>query len=131
MEGKGKPEQAKALFIQAWNESVSDFERLTAAHYVARHQPSVADKLKWDESALTLALKINDDRVKSLFPSLFLNVGKCFEDLNDLENALKNYRLGLSFTDQSPENGYESMIRTGILNGIARVEQILDNEKRI
>jgi hypothetical protein len=45
MEEKGNPEEAKNLFIQAWNESTNDFEKFLAAHYVARHQTNPADRL--------------------------------------------------------------------------------------
>jgi rifampin ADP-ribosylating transferase len=122
MEGKGKPEDASRLFLQAWNEATNDFEKFTAAHYVARHQKSIADKLKWDETALQLALKINNDTVKGIFPSLYLNIAKCYEDLNDFDNARKNYQLALSFTNLLPDNGYGNMIKGGIMNGIARVK---------
>ena len=67
MEGKGKPEEASKLFLQAWNEATNDFEKFTAAYYVARHQKNVSDKLKWLETALQSALKINDDSVKGVF----------------------------------------------------------------
>ena len=61
------------------------------------------DKLKWDETALQLALKINDDTIKGAYPSLYLNIAKCYEDLNDFENARKNYQLALSFTNLLPD----------------------------
>jgi tetratricopeptide (TPR) repeat protein len=121
MEGKGKPEEASKLFLQAWNEATNDFEKFTAAHYVARHQKNVADKLKWDETALELALKINNDTVKGTFSSLYLNIAKCYEDLTDLDNAKRNYELALSFTNLLPDTGYGNMIKGGILNGMARV----------
>ena len=121
MEGQGKPEEASKLFIKAWNEGANDFEKFTAAHYVARHQKSVADKLKWDETALQLALKIDDNAVKEAFPSLYLNIGKCYEDLNDFDKAKTNYQLALSFTHVLPDNGYANMIKGGITKGIERV----------
>ena len=34
----GQMDKAKLLFLQAWNESDTDFEKFTAAHFVARHQ---------------------------------------------------------------------------------------------
>jgi hypothetical protein len=74
LEEKGKPEEASKLFIQAWNEAINDFEKFLAAHYVARHQKNVSDKLKWLEMSLQFALKINNDTVKSAFPSLYLNI---------------------------------------------------------
>jgi rifampin ADP-ribosylating transferase len=121
MEGKGRPEQAGRLFLQAWNEAANDFEKFTAAHYVARHQKSVSGKLQWDETSLRLALKINNDTVKGAFPSLYLNIAKCYEDLNDFHNAKKNYELALSFTGLLPDDGYGNMIKGGIMNGIERV----------
>ena len=122
MEGKGNPEEASKYFLQAWNEATNDFEKFTAAHYVARHQKSVADKLKWDETALQLALKINDETIKGTYPSLYLNIAKCYEDLNDFDNARKNYQLALSFTNLLPDSGYGNMIKGGIMNGIERVK---------
>ena len=74
MEGTGKPDEASGLFLQAWNEATNDFEKFTAAYYVARHQKEVSDKLKWLETALQFALKINDESVKVAFPSLYLNI---------------------------------------------------------
>jgi len=67
MEGKGKPEEASRLFLLAWNEATNDFERFIAAHYVARHQANVSGKLKWLETALQFASRIDDDTVRVLF----------------------------------------------------------------
>ena len=87
MEDKGEPDAASRLFLQAWNESANDFEKFTAAYYVARSQKDIHDKLKWLETALQFASKINDDSVKAAFPSLYSNIAKCYEDLGDLANA--------------------------------------------
>lgn len=122
LEGQGKSEEAIKLFRQAWNEAASDFEKFTAAHYVARTQKSIADKLKWDETALQLALNINDDTIKETYPSLYLNIAKCYEDLNDFQKAKKNYDLALSFTNLLPDNGYGNMIKGGIVAGIERLQ---------
>ena len=119
-EGEGKANEAAELFLKAWNDSTTDLEKFTSAHYVARHQKTVADKLKWDEIALSFALKINDQEIKGTYPSLYLNVAKCYEDLNDFENAKKNYQLALSFSKALPDDGYGNMIRSGIENGIER-----------
>jgi rifampin ADP-ribosylating transferase len=105
MEGKGNTEAASRLFLQAWNEAANDFERFTAAYYVARHQDDVRDKLKWLETSLQFALGINDAAVKAAFPSLYSNIAKCYEDLGDLHNARKNHELANSFTDDPSDNG--------------------------
>src|SRR5690349_18290061 len=93
LEEQGKAEEASRLFLQAWNEATNDFEKFTAAYYVARHQKNVPDQLQCLETALQLALKINDEAVKAALPSLYLNISKCFEDLSDPDKAKKNYEL--------------------------------------
>jgi len=105
MEENGKPEDASKLFLQAWNESTTDFEKFIATHYVARHQKNVSDKLKWLETALQFALKINNDSVKSAFPSLYLNIANCYQDLNNADKAKKNYELATSFKDKPSDRG--------------------------
>src|SRR3954469_26012107 len=97
MEERGKPEEAGSIFLQAWNEATNDFEKFTAAYYVARHQKNVSDKLKWLETALQLAIKINNDSVIGAFASLYTNIAKCYEELCDPDNAKKNYELASSF----------------------------------
>ncbi len=105
MEENGKTNEAGKLFLQAWNEATNDFEKFLAAHYVARHQKNVDDKLKWLETTLKHALKVNDDTVKSAFASLYLNIAKCYEDLNDPDNTKKNYNLANSFRDKPSDTG--------------------------
>src|SRR6188508_1661968 len=81
IEEKGNLEEASRLFLQAWNEAKNHFEKFIAAYYVARHQKNTSDKLKWLETALQFALKVNNDSVKGAFPSLHLNIAKCYEEL--------------------------------------------------
>lgn len=103
--GKGGSEEAGQLFLQAWNEASNDFEKFIAAHFVARHQNDVREQLKWFETALQLALKINSDLVKGALFSLYLNIAECYEHLNDADNARKNRELADSFANKLFENG--------------------------
>ncbi len=105
MEEKGKPEEASKLFLQAWNEATSDFEKFTAAYYVARHQKNIPDKLKWHETALQFALRINNITVQAAFPSLYSNIAKCYEELGDQDNAKKNHTLAKEFKDKPADKG--------------------------
>jgi len=102
---KGKPEEASRLFLQAWNEATNDFEKFIAAYYVARHQENTSDKLKWLETALQFALKVNNDSVKGALPSLYSNIAKCYQDLSDPVNAKKNYELAISFKNNPSDKG--------------------------
>ncbi len=92
MEENGKPGEAATLFLQAWNEAANNFEKFISAYYVAKHQKNVSDKLLWFETALQFALKINDSAVTGAFPNLYENIAKCYEELNDIDNAKKNYK---------------------------------------
>jgi len=105
MEAQGKPEEAGKLFLQAWNEATDDLEKFIAAHYLARHQEDVSNKLKWLETALHFALKINNDSVNSALPFLYLNIAKCYEELCNPADAKKNYVLAASFKDKPSDRG--------------------------
>ena len=105
MEEKGEPEEASRLFLQAWNEATNDFEKFTAAFYVARHQKNISDKLKWLETALQFALSVNSDSVHGALSSLYLNIAKCYEDLGDPDNANKNNELAISVKNKLSDKG--------------------------
>jgi tetratricopeptide (TPR) repeat protein len=104
-EGKGNPEEAIRIFLQAWNEATNDFEKYLAAYYLTRNQKNIPDKLRWAQTTLELALKIDSPGVKSAFPSLYANIAKCYEDLGDLESAKKNYELAESSKDRPFDSG--------------------------
>ncbi|MGY4384019.1 tetratricopeptide (TPR) repeat protein [Pedobacter sp. UYP24] len=122
LEGESKPAEAAALFLQAWKIAANATEKFTAAHYVARHQTSIEDKLKWDEIALKFALEVEHAEIQHVYPSLYLNIAKCHEDLNDLLQAAENYQIALHYADSLPNDGYSNMIRSGINSGITRVQ---------
>jgi rifampin ADP-ribosylating transferase len=124
MEGEGKAAEASALFYLAWDKASNDFERFTAAHYIARHQQNIADKLHWDQTALNLALTIDDENLRATYPSLYLNIAKCHEDMKDYVQAAENYRSALKYAAFLPDDGYGNMIRAGISNGLARLTQV-------
>jgi rifampin ADP-ribosylating transferase len=93
MEEQGKLEEAAKLFLHAWNEAEDDLEKFIAAHYVARHQKNVPDKLQWLETALHFALTINNDSVNSALPKLYSDIANLYDFLNNAEMAQKNYEL--------------------------------------
>lgn len=106
MEDRGRPEEAIRIFLQAWDEATNDAEKFIAAHYVARHQKSMLDKLQWLESSLQIAQKINDDSVSSALPFLYSTIAQCHEELGVPEKARKFRALAASAqanpTDKGP-----------------------------
>jgi len=125
LEGEGKSEEASKVFLEAWEQASDDKEKFTAAHYVARHQQSIADKLAWDEIALNLALNINEDSVKGAYPSLYLNIAKGYEDLKEFDKAKQTYETALTYTNFLHDDGYGKMIKGGVENGLARIKMHL------
>ncbi len=105
LEEKGEPGNAGKVFMKAWNEAANDFEKYLAAYFLSRYQENVSGKLKWLQMSLRFALNINDESVKSAFPSLYSSIAGCYEDLNDPDNAKKNYELAASFRDKPSDKG--------------------------
>lgn len=93
LEDSGKTDDAKAMFYKAWEEATDDYEKFIAAYFLARQQERVTDQLKWMETALQCARRIDDENVKSAYPTLYLSIAKCYEVLGDAVNAKANFEL--------------------------------------
>ncbi len=92
-EFKGRIDEAKALYRQAWEAAQDDFEACVAAHYVARHQEDPEERLRWNQIALERANAAADDQVRAFYPSLFLNMGQSHQLLGHPEEAKRYYDL--------------------------------------
>ncbi len=119
-EDKGKQEEATEIFLRAWNEAGNDFEKFLAAYYLVRHQTNVHSKIKWLETTLQLALKINDETVKAAFPSLYLNLANYYEELGEKDQAKRNHDLSITSNttplDRGPfYHGTKASLRAGEL----------------
>jgi hypothetical protein len=131
LEQQAKFEEASTLFMQAWERSTCDFERCIAAHYVARHQPNPVDTLLWNKESLKFANAVGDDRAHGFYPSLYLNLGKAYEDLNRAADACRFYQLaadGLVSLGASP---YREMVRDGIERALQRVGPQLTSNREL
>jgi hypothetical protein len=88
---------------------------------MARLQADPADSLHWNMEALSFADKVGDERVEAFYPSLFLNVGKAYEDSGNAGDALRYYQLGSDKAAVLPDDGLGEITRDGLRNGLARV----------
>ena len=119
-EAEGHIAQAHHLFQQAWDIAINDFEAFTAAHYLARNQQDPNDVLKWNLEALKRADAIKDDDMKAHYPSLFLNIGKSYETLGNIDEARKYYADAAGYSSFLQPGKYADMIRMGISEGLKR-----------
>jgi tetratricopeptide (TPR) repeat protein len=92
-EFESRPEDAKQLYWQAWETSGNDYEACIAAHYMARFQAEPGDIFYWNQEALNRAQKVVDGRVDDFYPSLYLNMGRSYEILGNLEEAARYYKM--------------------------------------
>lgn len=119
-EGEGRRADAKALFQQAWNARRDHFEACIAAHYLARHQATPEATFEWNERALHHAESLDDQRVRELFPSLYLNYAHSLEQLGRRREACSFYGLAAAGLADLPPGGYARLVRGGVEAGQRR-----------
>lgn len=89
----GQLDEARRLAWLAWQAAADDFEACIAAHYVARYQLSPEGALRWNQLALERAQAVNDSRVAPFYASLFLNMGRAYENIGEHAPAQGFYSL--------------------------------------
>ncbi len=122
-ESRGQFAEAKELFLSAWVQSTDDFGRCIAAHYVARQQKEPVDALMWNQRSLEHAQAIADGRVSGFYPSLYLNMGKAYEDLGNREDAKRFYIMAEKCLDSLPDGKYGNIIRDAVARALLRVQE--------
>ncbi len=105
LEETGKAEAAGQLFVRAWNAATNDFEKFMAAYYVARRQKEASGKLSWYQTALQLALRVNNDAVKGAFAALYAHIATCYEELGDVDQANSYHELSAAAGNNPPDQG--------------------------
>lgn len=114
MEVDGDPIAAHTLFEQAWHARRDAYEAAIAAHFLARHQPSVELKLHWNRVALEHALTLPQSRAEALLPSLYLNLGDNYLNIGEPKKAEQAASLGLDALTHLPADGYAAFVMSGL-----------------
>ncbi len=114
VEAKGQLVDALNLYMQAWEMRKNDFDACVAAHYVARHQKSPEETLYWNQEALAYADAVNNESVKSFYPSLYLNVCQSYERLGNKSEAKRFLDLAKSRIGDLPQSQYGDNLRRAI-----------------
>lgn len=113
---------ACALYTQAWEQKSTEYEAAIVAHYMARIQTTTEEVLHWNLQALLHADKVGDDSIHAFYPSLYLNIGKAYEDLGNISEAIKNYELGAEKTDLLPNDALGKLTRDALTRGLERTK---------
>lgn len=117
-EAEGRADAARELFAQAWETAADDYEKCVAAHYVARHQPTPEDTLRWNQECLDRAALVGDERVAGFYPSLHLNLAKAHADLDHPDQARDHYERSAARLRDLPPGPYTDGLRYAVADGL-------------
>jgi len=117
-EAEGRDGDARGHFREAWDAAADDYGKCVAAHYLARHQPTPAETLRWNQECLDRADAVGDDRVRGFYASLHVNMGSAYRALGDTDRAREHYGHAAAHIGDVPPGGYADWTRFGIADGL-------------
>ncbi|MFD3873406.1 hypothetical protein [Streptomyces sp. NPDC058623] len=117
-EAAGRGDEAHALFRRAWEAASDDYESCVAAHYLARHQSTPEDTLRWNRACLELADRVGDARVRPFYPSLHGALGRVLLELGERAEARAQFEAGAARLDDLPAGPYADWLRLRIADGL-------------
>jgi hypothetical protein len=120
LELKGNKEEAHALFQLAWEMAAIPFESFIAAHYLARNQTNPQENLRWNLEALKQADAVAEATMQSHYPSLYLNIARSYENLENISEAARYYHMAAEKSSFLPPGSYGDVIKSGIRQGLKR-----------
>ncbi|MER5812169.1 hypothetical protein ABT143_28990 [Streptomyces sp. NPDC002033] len=117
-EAEGRGADARTLFARAWDAARDDYEACVAAHYLARHQPTPEETLRWNRTCLDLADRVGDERVRPFYPSLHGSLGRAHLELGEPDAARRHFEAAAGHLDGLPPGGYADWLRLRIAEGL-------------
>ena len=125
-----QPEQARRLFLTAWEHARSageDFYAIDAAHMLAIvEQPE--QSLAWNLQALELAERTPDRRAKKWLGSLCNNMGWTYHDAGQYDQALALFEQALAYREAQGQEREARIARWCVaraLRSLGRTEEAL------
>jgi hypothetical protein len=115
-----RPDAAAELYLRAWEAASDAYEECMAAHYVARIQGTAEDRYRWNAVALERALSVTDGRAAGFLPSLYLNMGRSFEDVGRIHDARAAYLAAGDHLVDVPTGAYRATLEEAIARGTTR-----------
>ena len=111
---EGDAEAAQRLFEQAWAVRTDDYDASIAAHFLARHQPTVDARVQWNTIAVRHAELVTDGRAREFMASLYLNLADALREAGDVELATEYLRTAYARLVDLPEGGYRNFVEFGL-----------------
>lgn len=117
-----------------WSELEPDghpLHRCAVAHFMADVHDDVHEELAWDLRAIEAADSVSDEElrlagmttsVRSLYPSLHLNLGDAYRRLGEVDRALEQLERGYASVYALGDDGYGRMIKSGLDRLATRLE---------
>ncbi|MGH2574681.1 MAG: tetratricopeptide repeat protein [Ignavibacteria bacterium] len=129
-------DKAKPLFLKAWKlglESGEDFYAIDAAHMMAIVE-SQDEALNWNEKALELAEKSQDDKAKKWLGALYNNIGWTYHDRGDYDKALDYFVKDFKWYSENNKHNEARIARWSIaksMRSLNRIDEALGMQKSI
>lgn len=98
-----KAEQARPLFLQAWELAQSageDSYAVDAAHMIAIVESAPDQQIEWNLKALKLAENSSQPGAQKWLGSLYNNIGWTYHDAGEYEKALEIFQKALHWREQ-------------------------------
>ena len=120
---EGDAPAARQLFEQAWEARRDDYDASIAAHFLARHQATIEDRLAWNIRAARHAEVVPDDRVRELKASLYLNLADAYFAAGARAEARAAAVQATACLDDLPVDGYRDFVKRGIDGLLRRLDE--------
>ena len=111
---EGDAPAARELFEKAWALCRDDYDASIAAHFIARHQATPDETLRWNAFAVRHAEAVGDHRVDDLLASLYLNLGESYRVLGRSDEAAAAAERASEALIGLPPGGYRDFVAGGI-----------------
>jgi tetratricopeptide (TPR) repeat protein len=120
---EGDVPAARRLFEQAWEVRRDDYDASIAAHFLARHQTTLEDRLAWNMRAARHAELVADERAHELKASLYLNLGDAYLAVGNSAGARVALGRAAESLDDLPVDGYRAFVKRGVDGLVRRLEE--------
>ncbi len=130
------PDQARPLFLQAWDEgnaAKEDYYAIDAAHMMGIIEPP-DEQIEWNLKALELTEKTSDQRAKTWLGSLYNNIGWSYHASGQYDKALEIFEKSLEWRQNSEQDKETRIAKWSVartLRSLGRIKEALEIQEAL